>query len=232
MALLKDKKKEDTGKMELSEIVLDMLIENEPEEEIQKTLESTGLKPGEAEKVLKKIKKDYYGFMSQRLDERVEELFEENSEELINKFNEKIKNRLEETQLKIDLRFTEMQDSLEEKLSEIEEQLHLNEEMNRDLKDKTVMGYNQLKKDIKSIEFSGPLQGVTSASLMLIGVMAIVYSLSAIPHLPNLLQNPLSVSLLPLSIVVISIVAGLVLFIFGFNILRRIKRSRVDVFEE
>lgn len=233
MSLFKGEEEgEEEEPKELSRIVLEMLINNEPEEKIIESLKSTGIDEEDAKEVYKKISKDYYHFMEEELNDEVKELFDDHKEEIIERFSKKVKDTLEETELKIDLRFTEIKDQVNSNVESAQEDIEENEESIKQLRRETERGYNQLKKNMKSLEFTGPLKGIVPAMAITIGALIIVYSLTAIPDIPHILKEPLSVSLMPLAIVILAISAGIILIGFGAATIVRIRRLKMHAFGE
>lgn len=215
---------------ELSKIVLEMLVDNEPKENIIESLKGSGLDEEEAEEVFKKVSKEYHEYVSQELKGEIEELFNENKEELVDRFGEKVKETLEETELRIDLRFSEIKEEVDSRVDSVEEETDKNRERVKQLRKETERGYKQLKKTVDSLKLKG-VKSLIPMGASLIGLVIIIYSIQQTP-ISKIYEDPSSTSILPLSITILGTIAGLILVYIGLSTFFRKRRLKTQLFTE
>jgi len=216
---------------DLSKIVLEMLIENKSEEEIIESLEGVGVDKEEAEEIYKKVSKEYHDYLKEKLDAQVEKIFEEQTEELVNRFKGEVKETFEETQLKINLNFSEIKEKIDSKIGEPKEKADENRERLKQLREETERGYKQLRKNMERMEEIGPIGALVPLITILIGLMSITYSLSLIPDHPEFLQEPLLLPPISLGLIIVGIIAGIIITGFGVMTILRRRRIKKNIFE-
>ncbi len=223
---------EEKSSKDLSKIVLEMLVEDKTEEEIIQSLESVGLSEKRAEDVYKKVSKEYHNYLQEKLEGKVEKLFEEKTDEMINRFEEKVKDTFEETELKINLNFSEIKEEVDSKIQEPKRKADENRERVKQLRGETEKGYQQLRKNMERIEDIGPLGSIVPATTILVGLISVVYSLSLIPDHQEFIQEPLSIPSISIFLIILGIIAGIVLTSFGAITILRRRKIKEDVFKE
>jgi len=222
----KEKKPKD-----LSKIVLEMLIENKSEEEIIESLEEVGVDKEEAKEIYKKVSKEYHDYMKERLGAKVEEIFKEQTDEMVKRFEEKMKDTFEETQLKVNLNFSEIKEKIDSKIGEPKEKAQENKERIKQLRAETERGYSQLRKNMERMEEIGPIGALVPIITIIIGLISVLYSLKLIPDHPEFLQEPLLLPPASLGIILIGVIAGVILTGFGIMTILRRRKIKKNIFQ-
>ncbi|GEM_PF-6620345 len=200
----------------LSDIVLEMITRNIPEDKIISTLVSTGLSETEAVQVYQQVKKDYEGYLGSKLKLEVHRLFDEEKEGLQNMIREEMKKMEKQVLLKAELKSMEQKELLEKKISDMKATTDSVKSDLFNFKIQFNSALQDVQKQLNQMKVKGTTKILISIVLMLSGALIALFSFLQLYNI--LIRFALSVDLVPLSVSAVMVIVGAVFAKFGTDI--------------
>ncbi len=218
--------RDSTEEKELLDIVLDMMAENEPKDEIINSLIETGLNEEEAQKVYEKAKEEYEKKIGSRISQRVDELFEEKKENMMNRMDAKIENLKDDLETKRDLNKSEQKEYVDNKIKDVKGKIEDLEDQLFSLRSKEESDYKELSEKIGGIEPSSKYKKMLAFILILSGVIMIIYGALRLDAIPALLEKEIPKILMGIALEAVLILTGIIAMKFGKDIYVESSKTR------
>lgn len=203
---------------ELLDIVLDMMMENEPKDDIINSLIETGLQEEEAQEVYEKAKEEYEERIGSKLNQKVDELFEEKKENMMNRMDAKIEGLEEDLETKMDLDQSEQREYVDNQIKKMESKVDDLKDQFFSLRSEEQSDYKELSQKIEGMGPSSKYKKMLAFTLILTGIVVIIYAALHLNAIPTLLEEKASKALLGLALEAVLIFTGIIAIKFGKDV--------------
>lgn len=203
---------------ELLDIVTDMMMEDSSKDEIINSLIETGLKEEEAKDVYKKAKEEYEEKIGSKLNQKVDERFEERKEAMMDRMDAKIQGLKDDLETKRDLNKSEQKEYTDNKVNGVKGKVEDLEDQLFSLRSEEQSHYKELSKKIQGMGPSSKYRKILAYTLILTGVLVIIYAALNFTAIPTLLEEKISKAILGVALEAALILTGIITIKFGKDV--------------
>jgi hypothetical protein len=220
-----EKKKEAQEVRKLSDIVMDMLASNVPDDQILKTLLQMGVAEAEAASILEGAKKEFRAFAETRLTYAMDNWLDKKKADITGLIDAETAGIKKELTLQTDLKMLEQKNYIDKKadaavseVGSVKSDL-FSYKVNMDSK------MQGLEAELDRMRFRGPAKLLMGVCLVIAGIILSIWFALTLKVQLDLGDIPLSEKMFPLAAAAVPIIAGVVLVKFGLDVLNEKKHK-------
>jgi len=222
----------DTGQggkeKELRDIIFEMISKDKPKDEIILTLQETGLSKKEATEAYEKVKEDFEKEIGTRLEQQVEQLFEENTEHMMEAIDERVKKFKKDMKTKRELSAAEQKEYIDDKINKLEGRI---DELQSQFFNFRANMKGELKKVLEKLGEVGPgekSKKVFSILIILISISLITYPVITFNASRTLLEQDLQKAVISIVFQAVLVFGAIILAKFGKDMYKASHEEKLE----